>query len=57
MELWFIIEFDCMEAGTFQTSNFILKEWKNICFRYYLNFYYLIYGWIIILDIWELILG
>ena len=31
MEHWHIIdfEFDCMEVGTFWTSNFILKEWKN----------------------------
>ena len=57
MELWHIIEFDSMEVGTFWTSNFILKEWKNIFFCYYLNFYYLINGWIIILDIWELITG
>ena len=38
----------------------VILFWRNeriICYCYYLNFYYLIYGWIINLDTWELIAG
>ena len=45
MELWHIIEFDSMEVGTFWTSNFILKEWKN-CLLLLLLFEFLLF------DLW-----
>ena len=44
MELWHIIEFDSMEGGTFWTSNFILKEWKNYLLLLLFEF--------LILDLW-----
>ena len=44
MELWHIIEFDSMEARTFWTSNFILKEWKNYLLLLLFEF--------LLLDLW-----
>ena len=46
MEHWHIIEFefDCMEVGTFWTSNFILKEWKNYLLLLLFEF--------LLLDLW-----
>ena len=44
MELWHIIEFDSMEVGTFWTSNFILKEWKNYLLLLLFEF--------LLLDLW-----
>ena len=44
MELWHIIEFDSMEGGTFWTSNFILREWKNYLLLLLFEF--------LLLDLW-----